>query len=72
MPGANRACGLDGIDIPILEAPMTYISGAALAVAVSKAGALGSIETASPEAPRDLVRVRELTDRPVGPTWRSS
>ena len=30
----NRVCQLAGIDIPILQAPMTYIAGAQLASAV--------------------------------------
>jgi enoyl-[acyl-carrier protein] reductase II len=45
---------------------MTYIAGAVLAAAVSNAGALGMIETASEEGRRDLKKVRALTDRPVG------
>ena len=55
-----------GVDIPIIQAPMTYIAGAQLAAAVSNAGALGIIETASPQGREDLKRVRDLTDRPVG------
>ena len=55
-----------GVDIPIIQAPMTYIAGAQLAAAVSNAGALGIIETASPRGREDLKRVRDLTDRPVG------
>jgi enoyl-[acyl-carrier protein] reductase II len=55
-----------GIDAPIIQAPMTYIAGAQLAAAVSNAGGLGMIETASAEGRRDLARVRDLTDRPVG------
>jgi enoyl-[acyl-carrier protein] reductase II len=62
----NRVCQLAGIDIPILQAPMTYIAGAQLASAVSNVGALGIIETASEEGREDLKRVRRLTDRPVG------
>jgi enoyl-[acyl-carrier protein] reductase II len=41
----NRVCELARIDIPIIQAPMTYIAGAKLAAAVSNAGALGIIET---------------------------
>lgn len=55
-----------GVEIPIIQAPMTYIAGAQLAAAVSNAGALGIIETASPQGREDLKRVRDLTDRPVG------
>jgi enoyl-[acyl-carrier protein] reductase II len=55
-----------GVEIPIMQAPMTYIAGAQLAAAVSNAGALGIIETASPQGREDLKRVRDMTDKPVG------
>jgi enoyl-[acyl-carrier protein] reductase II len=61
-----RVAAMLGVDIPIIQAPMTYIAGAQLAAAVSNAGALGIIETASPQGREDLKRVRDLTDRPVG------
>ena len=61
-----RVAALLGVEIPIIQAPMTYIAGAQLAAAVSNAGALGIIETASPQGREDLKRVRDLTDRPVG------
>ena len=62
----NRICGLAKIEIPIIQAPMTYIAGAQLAAAVSNAGALGIIETTSEQGRADLARVRDLTDGPVG------
>ncbi|MBI2701192.1 nitronate monooxygenase [Mycobacterium sp.] len=62
----NRLCALAGIDIPIIQAPMTYIAGAQLAAAVSNAGALGIIETTSEQGRADVRRVHQLTDRPVG------
>ncbi|CAN5572757.1 hypothetical protein BH09ACT7_BH09ACT7_15560 [soil metagenome] len=62
----NRVCRLAGVEIPIIGAPMTYIAGAQLASAVSNAGGLGIIETASPQGRADLARVRDLTDKPVG------
>jgi enoyl-[acyl-carrier protein] reductase II len=62
----NRVQDLLGIQIPIVQAPMTYIANAQLAVAVSEAGGMGVIETLSPEGRADLGRVRELTDKPVG------
>lgn len=61
-----RVADMLGVEIPIIQAPMTYIAGAQLAAAVSNAGALGIIETASPQGREDLKRVRDLTDRPVG------
>ncbi|OBG36155.1 nitronate monooxygenase family protein [Mycobacterium sp. E3198] len=65
-PAPNRVCELARIDIPIIQAPMTYIAGAQLAAAVSSAGALGIIETTSERGRADIRRVRELTERPVG------
>ena len=65
-PAPNRVCTLAHIDIPIVQAPMTYIAGAQLAAAVSNAGALGIIETTSDEGRADLRRVRDLTDGSVG------
>ena len=44
---------------------MTYIARAELAAAVSEAGGLGMIETLTAEGRSDLLRVRELTDKPV-------
>jgi enoyl-[acyl-carrier protein] reductase II len=66
VPAPNRICALAKIDVPIIQAPMTYIAGAQLAAAVSNAGALGIIETTSDQGRADVQRVRELTDRPVG------
>ncbi len=63
---SNRFCELAGVDIPVIGAPMTFIAGAQLAAAVSNAGGLGIIETTSEQGRADLLRVRELTDRPVG------
>ena len=61
----NRIQDLLGVQYPVVQAPMTYIARAALAVAVSEAGGLGMIETLTPEGRADLAGVRELTDRPV-------
>jgi enoyl-[acyl-carrier protein] reductase II len=65
-PAPNRVCEVARIDIPIIQAPMTYIAGAQLAGAVSNAGGLGIIETTSDQGRADLKRVRDLTDRSVG------
>ncbi|BBY79455.1 putative 2-nitropropane dioxygenase, NPD [Mycolicibacterium pulveris] len=62
---ANRIQTLLGVDYPVVQAPMTYIARAELAAAVSDAGGLGMIETLTPEGRADLVRVRDLTDKPV-------
>jgi nitronate monooxygenase len=58
---------LDGLEIPILQGPMVGASDAALAVAVSRAGGLGSL-AAGALAPADIAAaiqgVRGATDRP--------
>src|ERR1700755_2006009 len=64
-PAPNRICAAARIDIPIIQAPMTYIAGARLAAAVSNAGALGIIETTSDQGRADLQRVRDLTNGSV-------
>jgi enoyl-[acyl-carrier protein] reductase II len=61
----NRIQALRGVEYPVVQAPMTYIARASLAAAVSEAGGLGMTETLTPEGRADLLRVRELTDRPV-------
>ncbi|MEV0250747.1 nitronate monooxygenase [Nocardia sp. NPDC050712] len=61
----NRVQELLGVEFPVVQAPMTYIARAELAAAVSEGGGLGMIETLTPEGRADLLRVRELTDRPV-------
>jgi nitronate monooxygenase len=56
-----------GVRFPIVQAPMAYASRPALAVAVSNAGALGSIAAAplSPDELRAAIRdVRAATDGP--------
>ncbi|MFL6023428.1 MAG: NAD(P)H-dependent flavin oxidoreductase [Marmoricola sp.] len=62
----NRVQQLLGIEIPIVQAPMTFIANAPLAVAVSEAGGLGVIETLSPQGREDLARARTLTSKPIG------
>ena len=45
----NRVTRDLGVEVPIVQAPMGWIARAQLAAAVSKAGALGIIETSSGE-----------------------
>ena len=45
----NRVTALTGTDYPIVQAPMGWIARAQLVAAVSNAGGLGIIETASGE-----------------------
>lgn len=48
----NRICDLTGIRYPIIQAPMNWVSGAALAAAVSNAGGLGTL---GPNAGADII-----------------
>jgi len=68
-PLRTRVSDLLGVDYPIVQAPMGWIARSQLASAVSEAGALGIIETSSGELDAirsEIVRMRELTDRPFG------
>ena len=56
-----------GTELPLIQAPMAGVQGSALAIAVSNAGALGSLPCAmlSPDAMRqELEKMRAGTDRP--------
>lgn len=56
-----------GTELPVIQAPMAGVQGCALALAVSRAGGLGSLPCAmlGPEAIRgELARLRDGTDRP--------
>jgi nitronate monooxygenase len=56
-----------GTELPIIQAPMAGVQGAALAIAVCRAGGLGSLPCAmlTPEAMRkELSAIRAATDRP--------
>lgn len=65
----NRVTELLGVDIPIIQAPMGWIARSQLASAVSKAGAMGIIETSSGDLDAiraEIVAMGQLTDRPFG------
>lgn len=69
QPIPTRVSRLLGVDYPIIQAPMGWIARSPLASAVSKAGALGIIETSSGEldAIKDEIRaMATLTDKPFG------
>ncbi|MFM9925486.1 nitronate monooxygenase [Variovorax sp. H27-G14] len=56
-----------GTELPLVQAPMAGVQGSAMAVAVSNAGALGSLPCAmlSPDALRsELAAIRAGTDKP--------
>jgi enoyl-[acyl-carrier protein] reductase II len=63
----NRVTELLGVDYPILQAPMGWISRSPLASAVSNAGAMGIIETSSGELDAikvEIQKMKELTKNP--------
>ena len=65
----NRVTRDLGVEIPIVQAPMGWIARAPLASAVSKAGALGIIETSSGELDairEEILKMRGLTKKPFG------
>ena len=65
----TKLCELLGIEVPIIQAGMGFIARGDLCSAVSEAGALGMIGSASlsPEELRHEIRVvKERTDRPFG------
>lgn len=74
---ANPVCRILGIRFPLAAAPMSRISGAALAAAASNAGAIGVLAVnagmrqgedlpAAKRLEREMRRVRELTEKPFG------
>jgi nitronate monooxygenase len=57
-------CELLGIELPIVQAPMAGVQGSALAIAVCKAGALGSLPCAMSSAEtvrEEVARIRAAT-----------
>ncbi len=75
----NRVCEILGIEKPVVQAPMTWITGPELAAAVSNAGGLGILgfnagfeearhtpEETAEEMRRIIRRTKELTDKPFG------
>ena len=72
----TRVCSLLGIDFPIISAPMAGTATAALATAVSKAGAFGMIGSGLNPDPswikEQIQAVREKTDLPFGVGFISS
>lgn len=58
----TRVCELLGIEYPIIQAPMAWITGPRLAAAVSNAGGLGTIGP-NPEATDICTDAREIGER---------
>jgi enoyl-[acyl-carrier protein] reductase II len=67
-------CDLLGIDAPIVQGAFGPWTGAELTAAISEAGALGSVGTATLSTERvlsEIRRVRELTDKPFAVNFTS-
>jgi nitronate monooxygenase len=66
----TKVTELLGVEYPIIQGGMMWVSRAELVAAVSNAGALGilsAITLPTPEEPAAEIRTtRELTDRPFG------
>jgi len=75
----NRVCEVLGIEKPVVQAPMLWLTSAELVAAVSEAGGLGVLGVGAgstePENSREATneafrravhRVKELTDKPFG------
>jgi nitronate monooxygenase len=63
----NELCHLFEIELPLIQAPMAGAQGAALAIAVSKAGGLGSLPAAMLNAnqlDQALTEISAATDKP--------
>lgn len=68
------ACELFGTRYPIVQTGMGYVAGARLAAAVSEAGALGIIASATltyDELATAIRKVKERTDKPFGVNLRA-
>jgi enoyl-[acyl-carrier protein] reductase II len=84
----TRLCELLGIEYPVIQAPMDWITDASLAAAVSDAGGLGIIgpnagerevtESVLETGERLRRQIRKAKGRPISPsasissTWRCS
>jgi nitronate monooxygenase len=67
MPARSSITTLFGIELPIIQAPMAGVQGSALAIAVSRAGGLGSLPCAmlSLEGMRDeIAAIKAQTSKP--------
>lgn len=65
----TRACELFGVDLPVVQTGMGWVSGARLTAATSDAGGLGILASATmtfDELDAAITRVRERTERPFG------
>jgi NAD(P)H-dependent flavin oxidoreductase YrpB (nitropropane dioxygenase family) len=65
----TRACELFGVELPIVQTGMGWVSGATLTAATSAAGGLGILASATmtfEELSAAIAKVQQRTDRPFG------
>jgi len=70
----TRLCELLGIEVPIIQTGMGWVSGARLTAATCAAGGLGILASATmslSELEHAIFRVKERTDKPFGVNLRS-
>ncbi len=70
----TQACGLFGVELPIVQTGMGWVSGPRLTAATATAGGLGILASATmtfDELTRAIGEVRERTDRPFGVNLRA-
>ncbi len=70
----TRICGLFGVDLPVVQTGMGWVSGASLTAATSSAGGLGILAAVTmtvAELDAAIARVKERTDKPFGVNLRA-
>jgi NAD(P)H-dependent flavin oxidoreductase YrpB (nitropropane dioxygenase family) len=70
----TRICDMFGIEYPIIQTGMGWVSGASLTSATSDAGGLGILAAATmtlPELEAAITKVKERTDKPFGVNMRA-
>ncbi len=70
----TRACELFGVDLPIVQTGMGWVSGAALTAATSEAGGLGilaAVTMSGEELKRAISTVKSRTTKPFGINLRA-
>ncbi len=69
----TRICDLFGIEVPIIQTGMGWVSGARLTAATSSAGGLGILASATmtmPELEKAIAEVKSRTQKPFGVNLR--
>ena len=70
----TRICDMFGIEYPIIQTGMGWVSGAKLTSATSQAGGLGILAAATmtlPELEETIAKVKSRTDKPFGVNMRA-